>query len=77
MAKKNDASVKKTKTKPTASDKSSAKNKKAESSAAVKIRNEVLAVLLFMLAIFIFIITTRFQGVPEDITFIGVAGTYA
>lgn len=40
------------------------------------LREEVLSVVLFMLAVFLFVSTKNFQGVPEDQQFIGLVGTH-
>lgn len=40
------------------------------------IKLEIISILLFVLAIFIYISVSRFQGMPEDIEFIGLFGTY-
>jgi len=40
------------------------------------LKEEVLSVVIFMLAVFLFISIRNFQGVPEDKQFIGLIGTY-
>lgn len=40
------------------------------------LKEEVLSVVFFMLAVFLFISIKNFQGVPEDRQFIGVIGAY-
>ncbi len=47
------------------------KNTKAN---AVKL--DIISILLFVLAIFTYISVSKFQGIPEDIEFIGFLGTY-
>lgn len=41
-----------------------------------ELKEEVLSVVLFMIAVFLFISVKNFQGVPEDRQFIGLVGTY-
>jgi len=40
------------------------------------IKNEILSIIIFMLAVYLYISVSRFQGVPEDTRFIGLIGTY-
>ena len=40
------------------------------------IKLEIISILLFVLAIFIYISVAKFQGLPEDIEFIGLFGSY-
>ncbi len=40
------------------------------------LKEEALSVVLFMLAVFLFVSVKNFQGIPEDQEFIGLIGTY-
>lgn len=40
------------------------------------IREDILSILLFMLAVFTYVSISKFQGLPEDTRFIGLLGTY-
>ncbi|MDD2585572.1 MAG: DNA translocase FtsK 4TM domain-containing protein [Syntrophomonadaceae bacterium] len=40
------------------------------------IREEILSILLFTLAVFIYVSISKFQGLPEDIRFVGLLGKY-
>lgn len=41
-----------------------------------ELKEEVLSVVLFMLAVFLFVSIKNFHGIPEDKQFIGLIGTY-
>lgn len=41
-----------------------------------KVSNEILTVLIFMLAVFTYICLSKAKGLPEDAQFIGIVGTY-
>ncbi len=49
---------------------------KPESKPGWNLKEEVLSVVIFMLAVFLFVSINNFQGVPEDKQFIGLIGTY-
>jgi len=52
----------------------SEENKKEQKSSSI--RNEIISIIIFMLAVFIYIVVSKFQGIPEDTLFIGLLGTY-
>lgn len=41
-----------------------------------KVSNEILTVLVFMLAVFVYICLSKAKGLPEDTQFIGIIGAY-
>ncbi|NLB88206.1 MAG: DNA translocase FtsK, partial [Syntrophomonadaceae bacterium] len=49
---------------------------KERSDKLVDIKYEIISLLLFVLAVFTYISVSKFKGIPEDIQFIGLLGTY-
>lgn len=47
-----------------------------ENEAWTRIRAEIIAVVMFMVAIFMLISIRKYQGMPDDAQFIGILGTY-
>ncbi len=60
----------------TASREKTTKIEKKDQEAKSNIKNEIISMVIFTLAVFIYIIISKFQGLPEDTPFIGLVGTY-
>ena len=41
-----------------------------------EIKNEMISIVFLMLAVFLYVSITKFDGIPEDTRFIGLFGTY-
>jgi S-DNA-T family DNA segregation ATPase FtsK/SpoIIIE len=67
MAKKSETKAKKVKTGP-------AEKKTPEKT--IRVKYEIISLILLMLAVFIYLSVKKFYGLPEDALFIGLLGTY-
>lgn len=66
----------KTKSKVTKKTTSSRSTNKEKTNKLNDIKLEIISLLLFVLAVFTYISVSKFKGIPEDIQFIGLLGTY-
>lgn len=62
--------------KKTSKTKSNKNAKKTKEHNVPGIRNEIISIIVFMFAVYLYISISNFQGLPEDTRFIGLMGTY-
>ncbi len=73
------ATTKKSRSKPKSNKKKANQTRKStkdKNTKANAVKLDIISILLFVLAIFTYISVSKFQGIPEDIEFIGFLGTY-